>query len=125
MYEGYPTVSDASDTALTRPRGSGWKTMNKSKRELKGLKKRPVFFPRQITVTMDPCSKAIELLAIEYPRKLEGLKSCVLPIGQSEAGIRNSNACRTRSLGVASQGFAFSSCPDQPHQPRCQGRRHV
>ena len=61
---------------------------------------------------MDPCSKAIEMLAIEYPMKLEVLKSCVLPISQSEAGIRNSNACGTRSLGVASQGFAFSSCPD-------------
>ena len=44
--------------------------------------------------------------------KLEGLKSCVLPTGQSEAGIRNSNACGTRSLGVASQGFAGSSCPN-------------
>ena len=28
---------------------------------------------------MDPCSKTIELLAIEYPMKLEVLKSCVLP----------------------------------------------
>ena len=33
-YEGYPTVSDASYTALTRPRaGSGEKTINKPKRE--------------------------------------------------------------------------------------------
>ena len=97
---------------LQGPAGVAEKTINKPKRELKGLKKRPVFFSRQITVTMDPCSKAIELLAIEYPMKLEVLKSCVLPIGQSEAGIRNSNACGTCSLGVASQGFAFSSCPD-------------
>ena len=28
---------------------------------------------------MDPCSKTIGLLAIEYPMKIEGLKSCVLP----------------------------------------------
>ena len=61
---------------------------------------------------MDPWSKTIKLLAIEYPMKLEVLKSCVLPIGQSEAGIRNSNACGTRSLGVSSQGFARSSCPN-------------
>ena len=80
IYEGY--------TALTRPRaGLGEKTINKPKRELKGLKKRPVFFSRQITITMDPCSKAIELLAIEYPVKLGVLKSCVLPIGQSETWI--------------------------------------
>ena len=61
---------------------------------------------------MDPCSKTIVLLAIEYPRKLEGLKSCVLPIGQSEERTRDSNACGTRSLGVSSQGFARSSCPN-------------
>ena len=53
---------------LQGPAGVAEKTINKPKRELKGLKKRPVFFSRQITVTMDPCSKAIELLAIEYPR---------------------------------------------------------
>ena len=52
------------------------------------------------------------LLAIEYPRKLEGLKGCVLPIGQSEERTRDSNACGTRSLGVSSQGFARSSCPN-------------
>ena len=80
------------------------KTINKPKRELKGLKKRPVFLT---TVTMNPCSKAIELLAIEYPMKLGVLESCVLPIGQSEAGIRNSNACETRSLGVASPGVCL------------------
>ena len=61
---------------------------------------------------MDPWSKTIELLAIEYPMKIEGLKSCVLPIGQSEARTRDSNACGTRSLGVSSQGFARSSCPN-------------
>ena len=52
------------------------------------------------------------LLAIEYPRNLEGLKSCVPPIGQSEERTRDSNACGTRSLGVSSQGFARSSCPN-------------
>ena len=36
---------------------------------------------------MDPWSKTIELLAIEYPMKIEGLKSCLLPIGQSEEGL--------------------------------------
>ena len=44
--------------------------------------------------------------------KLEGLKSCVLPIGQSEERTRDSNACGTRSLGVSSQAFARSSCPN-------------
>ena len=34
IYEGYPTVSDASYTARTRPRaGLGEKTINKPKRE--------------------------------------------------------------------------------------------
>ena len=47
---------------------------------------------------MDPCSKTIVLLAIEYPMKLEGLQSCLLPIGQSEETTRDSNACGTRSL---------------------------
>ena len=61
---------------------------------------------------MDPWSKTIELLAIEYPMKIEGLKSCLLPIGQSEERTRDSNACGTRSLGVSSQGFARSSCPN-------------
>ena len=38
IYEGYPTVSDATYAALTRPRaGLAEKTINKSKSELKGL----------------------------------------------------------------------------------------
>ena len=72
---------------------------------------------------MDPCSKTIELIAIEYPMKLEGLQSYVLPIGQSEARTRDSKTCGTRSLGVALQGFACSSCPDYLLLFRCQGRR--